>query len=271
MAVQAPKKKAAAPSSKANQFLQNFVAGADTTDLNEYADLIKGAKAGKRAYGAGRSKQPAGASANAQAQGFNAAVGNFAAGSPQAQAAAQGVAPQGAASGHTGGNQGKLTPVSSGPSDDDIERTKRIANVVGAETKLAADRTVAWAEGLPTPGGIMALVLILIFFIWAVVPVNNGLTRMQLLYLTLTGKTRIAGEQPMPTQGSTGKDGNQAAQGWWSWLGGMEQGVNAVINPISMFGVGGGGPITNNVGTPGMVTQMNPNNTGYVPDFGAGI
>jgi len=45
-----------------------------------------------------------------------------------------------------------------------------------------------WATGLKTPGGVGILVFALLFFIWVIVPVSNGQTRLQLLWQVLTGQ-----------------------------------------------------------------------------------
>ena len=49
------------------------------------------------------------------------------------------------------------------------------------------DPAKRWIEGLPTPGGIGLMLLVLVFFIFAIIPVNHKRTRFQLIYLTLTG------------------------------------------------------------------------------------
>src|SRR6266702_2964340 len=52
-----------------------------------------------------------------------------------------------------------------------------------------ARRMADWASAAKTPGGIGLLVFILLFFIWAVVPVNDlNQTRLQLLWGILTGQ-----------------------------------------------------------------------------------
>lgn len=66
-----------------------------------------------------------------------------------------------------------------------------IAHEVSGSTQALANRLTTWAASLPTPGGILLMLFIIIAFLWAVVPVNNGLTRAQLFYLTLTGKTAL--------------------------------------------------------------------------------
>lgn len=62
------------------------------------------------------------------------------------------------------------------------------AQVIGATTAPG----IRWLSRLPTPGGIATMLLILVFFLLAVFPVNsNGDTRLKLLWLTLTGKTHL--------------------------------------------------------------------------------
>lgn len=48
-----------------------------------------------------------------------------------------------------------------------------------------------WIASQPTPGGIFTLIIIIVFFIWAIVPVNGTHTRLELLWLTITGKTHF--------------------------------------------------------------------------------
>lgn len=58
-------------------------------------------------------------------------------------------------------------------------------DAVGNKSRAAAD----WMAGLKTPGGVGFLVFVLVFFVWAIVPVNDtGQTRLQLLWGILTGQ-----------------------------------------------------------------------------------
>src|SRR5579875_2005187 len=70
----------------------------------------------------------------------------------------------------------------------------RLTHAFGSVARRAHDQLAA----LPTPGGVGLLVFALIFFVWAIVPVSSGgQTRLQLLWLTLTGHTSLAtGEAP---------------------------------------------------------------------------
>lgn len=54
-----------------------------------------------------------------------------------------------------------------------------------------ATRVADWAGSLATPGGVGFLVAVLLFFVWLIVPVSNGKTRMQLLWGVLTGQTEF--------------------------------------------------------------------------------
>ena len=69
-------------------------------------------------------------------------------------------------------------------------------------------RVVDWLANLPTPGGNLALLLILVFFAWAIIPVNHGATRLQLIWLVLIGKADLM-NQPDTSQGSS--NGGK----WW--------------------------------------------------------
>ncbi|MBF6613881.1 MAG: hypothetical protein IVW55_12205 [Chloroflexi bacterium] len=61
---------------------------------------------------------------------------------------------------------------------------------------MAQSRSVgSYAARIPTPGGLSALTATLVLLVSAVVPVNAGYTRLQLLWLTLTGKTSLPEER----------------------------------------------------------------------------
>lgn len=62
-----------------------------------------------------------------------------------------------------------------------------------------------WAGNLPTPGGNLALVLILVFFAFAIIPVNAGKTRLQLIWLVLTGNADLQGSVPPSGQDAVGQ------------------------------------------------------------------
>jgi hypothetical protein len=71
----------------------------------------------------------------------------------------------------------------------------QVKNVV-ANTGQAAQKAVEPVHQLiinaPTPGGIASILLVIGFFLLAVVPVNpQGDTRLKLIWLTLTGKTHL--------------------------------------------------------------------------------
>jgi hypothetical protein len=54
------------------------------------------------------------------------------------------------------------------------------------------DRLAAWADTLPTPGGIGLLLIVIGFFLFAIVPVNGTQTRLSLIFLTLFGHTKLS-------------------------------------------------------------------------------
>lgn len=55
-----------------------------------------------------------------------------------------------------------------------------------------SQKLTSWADRVPTPGGIGVLLLLIFLFLWAIVPVNGQYTRLQLMWLTLTGRTKMA-------------------------------------------------------------------------------
>jgi len=61
------------------------------------------------------------------------------------------------------------------------------------------------AANAPTPGGNLALLLLLLFFAFAIIPVNAGKTRLQLIWLVLTGGADLPGQEPAtgPTRGQS--------------------------------------------------------------------
>ena len=96
---------------------------------------------------------------------------------------------------------------------DQAERQpEQVATVVqppDTVTQLAQDagrvssQLTDWIASLPTPGGIMALVFALLFFVWVIVPVNgNGDTRLFLFWKVLTGQTQIDPNLATAGQGS---------------------------------------------------------------------
>lgn len=83
--------------------------------------------------------------------------------------------------------------------------TLRIAGLDGLQNTVSglADR----ASALATPGGIGFLVAVLLFFVWAIVPVSGGKTRLRLLFDVLTGRTQIrnTGATFTPAAAQTGQ------------------------------------------------------------------
>lgn len=132
------------------------------------------------------------------------------------------------------------------------------AENLAESAKGVADKVGGWAETLPTPGGIALLVVILLAFLWAVVPVNGGKTRAQLLYYVLMEKSILK-----PPDGLV--PGLQGFPGLADIQGAGQYNVGGGAGTTSTSGaVGGGGgnytaPITQSV-------SLNPN-VPYVPDF----
>lgn len=145
------------------------------------------------------------------------------------------------------------------------------AGSVGDAASGVATNTSNWLASLPTPGSIALLLVCILFFVWAVVPVGqNGETRLQLLWLTLMGQTRIAGEGSTdmskfsPTSQITGQQNTTPS-------------LTVMTNPISSASAT---PTTQGTMPSGQVTGatlsnalngsgpvINPN-TGYTPNFG---
>ena len=117
--------------------------------------------------------------AKAQQQAANA---QRAAAHAQQQAAAQAVQ-QGIAR-----QQGAQQELNATLTDVGTEQGQRVLNRLNE----GSQKLTSWADRVPTPGGIGVLVLLIFLFLWAIVPVNGQYTRMQLLWLTLTGRTKMA-------------------------------------------------------------------------------
>lgn len=71
-----------------------------------------------------------------------------------------------------------------------------LADSLKDKVSTTTQRVSDWADRMPTPGGIGVLLLAIFFLLWAVVPVNRSdgkqHTRLELLWLTLTGRTKMA-------------------------------------------------------------------------------
>lgn len=164
----------------------------------------------------------------------------------------------------------------------DIAAVTNIAREVGNSATSWATRISDRVAALPTPGGIGVMILILLGFLWAVVPVNNGLTRAQLFYLTITRKTALS---PDTVGGAAEKlTGNQAD--YWGF--GTPTGVQALsytvggAAPTSTGASGGGTTFFGSIGSTlfggagsgqAAPTTPQPTPTPVVPlfDFGANL
>ena len=117
--------------------------------------------------------------ANAQVQAANA---QRAAAHAQQQAAAQAVQ-QGMAQQQAAQMQLNSTLAGIG-----TEQGQRVLDRLNE----GSQKLTSWADRLPTPGGIAVLLFLIFLFLWAIVPVNGPHTRLELLWLTLTGRTKVA-------------------------------------------------------------------------------
>lgn len=126
-----------------------------------------------------------------------------------------------------------------------------------------SDAVGSWAANAPTPGGNLALVLLLLFFAFAIIPVNAGKTRLQLIWLVLTGGANLPGEGA--ASGPTAPQASSALQAGATGglLGGTGLGtaIGAVLTGGLIPTLSGGGP-------------GGPNAAGYIPpsqQSGAGL
>ena len=127
------------------------------------------------------------------------------------------------------------------------------------------EKVTGFAEKLPTPGGIALLIAILIAFLWAVVPVNAGMTRAQLLWYVLAQKAAL-----IPPGGLSD----------WEKQFAQAQGIQGAgvynSSPVPGSGPGTGTPIvqlssstpTPTVTTPSITPGLSLSpNVGFIPDF----
>lgn len=107
-----------------------------------------------------------------------------------------------------------------------------------------ARRTSNWIASAPTPGGIGVLILALMFFLWAIIPVNqSGDTRLKLLWYTLIGRTKFTEDTSSVTSGgssdfgdsSTSGTGNGTATGTGNGTGPDTEGLNPTVFILSPF------------------------------------
>ncbi len=69
-----------------------------------------------------------------------------------------------------------------------VLETRQALAAAGSPIEPAAN----WFAHLPTPGSLATIVILLIIFVLAIVPVDDqGTTRIKLVWLTLTGKTHL--------------------------------------------------------------------------------
>ena len=110
------------------------------------------------------------------------------------------------------------------------------------------------AANAPTPGGNLALLLLLLFFAFAIIPVNAGKTRLQLIWLVLTGGADLPGQGA--ASGPTAQQASSALQA------GATGGVLAGTGLGTAIGAGltGGLIPALSGGGPG-----GPNAAGYIP------
>lgn len=111
------------------------------------------------------------------------------------------------------------------------------------------------AANAPTPGGNLALILLLLFFAFAIIPVNAGKTRLQLIWLVLTGGADL------PGQGAASGPTQQATE--QAIAGGVLTGVGTSLG--AGLGVPQLGPILGTLSGGGPGNPGQPTAAGYIP------
>lgn len=126
------------------------------------------------------------------------------------------------------------------------------------------DALSAWVEGLPTPGGNLALLLIILFFAFAIIPVNGGATRLELIYLVLTGRADL----PTNAAGTSGNT-TTTTPGIGQVIAGIGSGIGSSVGTVGT-GIGiGVGVAGNALGLPSGWLPGNGGNSGGGPGNGS--
>lgn len=168
----------------------------------------------------------------------------------------------------------------------EFQEAQNIALQVSHSAQGTANALTSWLAALPTPGGIALMLFIILVFVWAIVPVNNGLTRAQLFYLTLTGKTALNpfadtsksvsgysfGASPGTVELASviaGTPGGSFSPSNFN-IGGLNGGVTSGVGGGSTGGVGGGvtGAPTPRTGGPQPATAFALPNFDFAPGLG---
>jgi hypothetical protein len=95
-----------------------------------------------------------------------------------------------------------------------LRKEALIADEAMANVSKATSPYLTWFAHVKTPGGLLTLVLILLFFLIAVTPVNtHGDTRLKLMWLTLLGKTSLNYNASSINNASTSSSSNSSKNG----------------------------------------------------------
>ncbi len=116
------------------------------------------------------------------------------------------------------GSARELPAGDSGAGDGQDRRLALNFSGLPASVGKPLQATHDWIAAVPAPGGIGLLILLLVFFNLAIIPVANGHTRLQLIWLTLTGGAKMpqdaAADARARAQSEAFQQGvRQAAQG----------------------------------------------------------
>jgi hypothetical protein len=98
--------------------------------------------------------------------------------------------------------------------EDAPAHTRRRVQLPGADP---ARRGINWLANLPTPGGIVLMISVLLFFLFAFVPMGpNGETRLYLIWRGLTGGAKVPADTTTAQTEQDQKAQDEAAwQGFW--------------------------------------------------------
>lgn len=148
-----------------------------------------------------------------------------------------------------------------------------ISGVAGASEALgtALERLRAfseWAGQAPTPGGIASMLFGLAVLISIVVPVNEGYTRLQLLWLTILGRTYLPEAKAIEDARNSGQLDTSGGQSLPDEIKGILGRMSA--NPIlgaagTIAGVGSGPAPTSSQGLSSVTTTTRKPGWGQLP------
>ncbi len=73
-----------------------------------------------------------------------------------------------------------------------LKQATTVVSEAGKPISDKVDTAKKWLTSIPTPGGILTILLVIALIVLAISPIDStGMTRLKLMWLTLTGKTQL--------------------------------------------------------------------------------